>query len=262
MYAAEHIPVKWDSSLYDMQHDFVFKYGEDLVALLQPQQGERILDAGCGTGYLAHRMAESGAEVTGIDSSADMISKAKAAYPGLHFQQASITSYQVLHQYDAIFCNAVLHWIKEKEKAAANLYRNLKPGGRLVLEMGGKDNVAGIIHALTSTLALYGYKKQAAIVQWYFPSLSEYTSLLEKTGFTVSYAAYFDRPTPLKDTEHGIAEWLAMFAAAYFEGIQEKDRAVILKNVEGHLAPAHFRDGVWYADYKRLRIVAIKEKKY
>lgn len=79
----------WNANLYDSKHAFVFKYGEDLVKLLNPQEGERILDLGCGTGYLTNLIATSGAEVIGIDNSESMIAKAKSSYPGIDFRVMS-----------------------------------------------------------------------------------------------------------------------------------------------------------------------------
>lgn len=254
----ESINIKWDSALYDNKHDFVFKYGEDLIRLLQPVKGERILDLGCGTGYLANLIAESGAVVTGIDSSADMISKAKETYPGVHFRVQSAAEFVSENRFDAIFSNAVLHWIKEKELVIDAMFRNLEENGRLVLEMGGKRNVEGIVTTLKDTLLKYGFNKQAAAEQWYFPSLSEYTGLLEKRGFRVTYAAHFNRETELKNTEHGIKDWIKMFGATYLQDIGTVTLDNILSEVENKLRLTHFRDGKWFADYKRLRVVAVK----
>ncbi len=262
MLTTESIATKWNASLYDKQHDFVYKYGEDLVALLDPQAGERILDMGCGTGYLTSAIAASGAIVKGIDNAAAMIEKAKASYPAIDFQLASVIDYNEPEKYDAIFSNAVLHWVKEKELAAEKMYQHLKNNGRLVLEMGGHRNIAGILQALTSTLALFGYVEQANIEQWYFPTLSSYTGILEQAGFRVVYATHFDRETPLKDTEQGLEDWLEMFAHNYLKEINTKDKAIILRNVRKNLEQTHYRNGIWYADYKRLRIVAIKETHY
>ncbi|MFT3934384.1 MAG: methyltransferase domain-containing protein [Chitinophagaceae bacterium] len=259
MSSAESINIKWNASLYDSKHDFVFKYGEDLLELLQPKPGERIMDLGCGTGYLAKQIADAGAVVTGIDNSADMIAKAKAAYPELDFRVESATDFYSAEGYDAIFSNAVLHWIKEKEKAIDCMYLNLKDNGRLVLEMGGKANVEAIIVALRTSLVDYGFQKQAAVEQWYFPSLSAYASLLEKRGFRVTYAAHFDRETELKNTAHGIKDWIKMFGESFLKGIDEPVLDIILTEVENKLRPTHFRNGKWYADYKRLRIVAMKQ---
>lgn len=261
MNLTESIHIKWDASLYDNKHDFVFKYGEDLVSLLQPQTGEYILDIGCGTGYLSDLIAASGAIVTGIDSSVEMILQAKEAYPVPTFQVRSATDFVADKSFDAIFSNAVLHWIKEKELAIDCMYRNLKRNGRLVLEMGGKGNVAGIIQALKTSLIKHGFADNAATEQWYFPSLSEYTGLLEKRGFRVTYAAHFNRETELKNTDNGIKDWIKMFGVSYLQGINENLVDTILAETEAQLRPTHFRQGKWFADYKRLRVTAIKPVK-
>jgi len=129
------IDTKWNADLYDDKHGFVSKYGEDLVDVLAPQKGERILDLGCGTGYLADLIAKSGATVIGIDSSLDMINKAKAEYPKLEFKVQSATDFHFDEPFDAIFSNATLHWVLDKESAIDCMYTNLKRSGRLVIIM-------------------------------------------------------------------------------------------------------------------------------
>ena len=77
---------EWDANLYNAKHDFVWKYGSDVVSLLDPRAGERILDLGCGTGHLTAQIAESGAQVMGVDRSAEMVAAARLAYPNLKFE--------------------------------------------------------------------------------------------------------------------------------------------------------------------------------
>ncbi len=262
MNAVENLKNVWDSKLYDNSHDFVFKYGEDLIHLLQPKPGEYILDLGCGTGHLTRSISEAGAHVIGIDSSTEMIEQAKANWPGLDFRVQSATEFISDISFDAIFSNAVLHWVIEKEKAIDCAYRNLKKNGRFVLEMGGKRNVEGIMQALKKVLAQHGLSKLLEKPLWYFPSLGEYSSLLEKRGFRVTYASHFNRDTVLKNTEHGIKEWLKMFASFLFEGIEAATADNILTETENALRATHFRNGTWFADYKRLRVVAIKSTDY
>lgn len=249
---------KWNANLYDDKHSFVFKYGEDLVDILNPQPGERILDLGCGTGYLTSVIAATGAKVVGIDNSVEMIARAKAAYPDLEFKVQSATEFYFDEHFNAIFSNAVLHWVQDKEKAIDCMYRNLKKSGRIVLEFGGKQNVAKIITALQNSLLKHGFSENAAIPVWYFPSVGEYTSLLEKRGFRVNYAAHFNRDTKLVDSENGIKDWIKMFGSAFLKGIEPTSIDAILTETQQALAPALYRDGEWFADYKRLRIVAIK----
>ncbi len=252
------VNTNWNAHLYDNKHSFVFKYGEGLVEALSPQPGERILDLGCGTGYLAGVIASYGATVVGIDSSLEMITKAKAQHPALKFKVQSATEFYFDENFDAIFSNAVLHWVLQKEMAIDCMYRNLKKSGRIVLEMGGKYNVEKIIAALQNSLIKHGLPENAAISLWYFPSLSEYTGLLEKRGFRVTYAAHFNRETKLDDTANGIKDWIKMFGSSFLKGIDETLVDTILNEVQENLKPTHYRNGEWYADYKRLRVIAIK----
>jgi trans-aconitate methyltransferase len=249
---------KWNANLYDDKHSFVFKFGEDLVDVLNPKAGERILDLGCGTGVLSNLIAESGASVVGIDSSADMINKAKTEYSNIDFQILSATDFYFEKPFDAIFSNAVLHWVLDKESAIDCMYKNLKPGGRLVLEMGGKNNVSSIINAIKKVLIKYEFEENAKTQIWYYPSLSEYSTLLENKGFRVTYASHYDRETELKDKENGIKDWLKMFCNSYFKNIDPATLDNILNEIQSALKPVLFINDKWIADYKRLRVVAIK----
>jgi SAM-dependent methyltransferase len=227
----------WNASLYDGKHDFVWRFADSLVELLAPKSGERILDLGCGTGHLTAKLAESGAEVVGLDPSAPMRSTAQKAYPHLTFVEGDARNFS-LGAFDAVFSNAVLHWVRPPQDAVRSIAAALKPGGRFVTEFGGKGNVAAIMAACGGN-----------VPDWYFPSVAEYASLLEAHGLEVCYALLFDRPTPL-DGEGGLRDWLRQFAPAFPEA--EYDR------VEAGARPALFRDGRWTADYRRLRVVAVK----
>ena len=134
----------WNPQLYTQKHHFVYQYGEALVKLLNPQPGERILDVGCGTGELTNQISQSGAEVVGIDSSKELIVAAQQQFPGLTFLHRDATQLLDTEQYDALFSNAVLHWIKDQDTVTPRMFRALKPGGRLVAEFGGQGNVQTI----------------------------------------------------------------------------------------------------------------------
>jgi trans-aconitate methyltransferase len=253
--------MKWNAELYDQKHDFVFKYGENVLDLLQPKPGEYILDLGCGSGYLTNAIREEGAEVLGVDSSAEMIAKAEQSYPQTGFKVADATSFGYDASFNAVFSNAVLHWIKAENqpKMINAVFTALKPGGRFVAEMGGKGNVGQMISALRKLLNQYGYTQQAEMEYLFFPSVGEYTSLLEKAGFTVTYAALFDRETLLQDQAEGVKKWITMFASDFFIGVKEAHQPEILQELTQQLEPFYQRNGEWYADYKRLRFIAIKE---
>lgn len=250
--------MKWNTSLYDQQHDFVSRYGEELIELLNPQAGEHILDLGCGTGDLAALIHKKGATVTGLDNSTEMVDAARQKYPELKVDIKSASDFHYDNKMDAVFSNATLHWVLDYKNAVRCIYEVLKQKGRFVAEFGGKGNISNIINAVQASLIKHGYAAVAAQQVWYFPSLAEYTTLLEQNGFRVLWAAHFDRETLLKQ-DTGIQNWLLQFAQPFLQSLSETQKAIILKEVEEQLRPTNFKNGHWYTDYVRLRVLAIKQ---
>src|SRR4051794_40038377 len=161
----------WDANHYDASHSYVWTLAADLIELLAPRAGERVLDLGCGTGHLTARIAEAGAAVVGIDSSPEMIAEARRLFPDIRFEVADARNFAFDEPFDAVFSNAVLHWVKPPEEAAACVRRALKPGGRFVAEFGGRGNVAGVVSALDAASHAVGLG--AWEHPWYYPSIGE-----------------------------------------------------------------------------------------
>jgi trans-aconitate methyltransferase len=249
----------WNPSLYADKHAYVYGYGESLIEVLQPQINERILDLGCGTGQLSSAIAQRGAKVVGLDASPRMIAKAQEMYPELSFVVSDAANFHFNEPFDAIFSNATLHWVLYFRQAIDCMYEALKPGGRLVLEMGGKGNIQCIEDALRFRLDDHGFGLEASMPCWFFPSVAQYTSALEEVGFQVKLAQHYDRPTEMADAERGIVDWLHMFAGRFFENIPEHEQQSIMEEVQEELRPGLFRDGKWNVDYKRLRVVAVRK---
>jgi trans-aconitate methyltransferase len=245
----------WDAGLYDARHAFVWRHGASLVELLAPQPGERVLDLGCGTGHLTARIAAAGAEVVGLDSSPEMLEQARAAYPQLTFVPGDARDFAFDRPFDATFSNAVLHWVGEPGRVAACVRRALRPGGRFVAEFGGRGNVRGVVAALRAAAQRLGIAVEAPA--WYYPSVGEYASVLESSGLEPVSAVLFDRPTPLEG-EGGLRNWLRMFCGGPLESVPEERREGFLRAVEEAARPTLFRDGTWVADYRRLRVVAVR----
>jgi trans-aconitate methyltransferase len=83
--------------------------GQPVLDLLQPQAGERILDLGCGDGVLTEKLAALGAHVVGVDSSADMVAAARQRGLDARVMDARALTFE--NEFDAVFSNAVLHWV-------------------------------------------------------------------------------------------------------------------------------------------------------
>jgi trans-aconitate methyltransferase len=247
------MPDIWDSALYDDRHSFVWKKAADLIDLVDPQSGERILDLGCGTGHLTAQIAERCGEVIGLDASISMIAQARQNYPKLKFVLADARTFDLGGGFDAVFSNAALHWIPEPSRVVASVARALKPGGRFVLEMGAKGNIARIVEVLTAVLEEAGYQTNNP---WYFPSAAEYASALEQQGFEIQALWTIERWNKLEHPERGLREWLEMFAGVWFESAPSQARGALVAEIESRLRASLFRDNAWWADYRRLRVVA------
>jgi trans-aconitate methyltransferase len=244
----------WNPDAYDDAHSFVYEYGTDVLDLLDPEPGERVLDLGCGTGHLTSEVTDRGATVVGLDESSEMITTARESHPTCSFVHADATDWVPERPFDAVFSNAALHWIDDQEAVLETVRSALGPGGRFVAEFGGAGNVRAIVDALEGELTERGYD---ATQPWYFPSIGEYAPRLEAQGFEVRLARLFDRPTQLDDGEDGLAAWIGMFGEAFFEEVPDEERDEIIAAVESELRPTLFREGSWVADYRRLRFVAI-----
>lgn len=243
----------WNSQAYVKNASFVADLAMPVVELLSPQAGERILDLGCGDGRLTQKLAELGCHVIGVDASADMIKAAKAL--GLDARVLDGQDLLFDNEFDAVFSNAALHWMKSQQQVVAGVYRALKAGGRFVGEFGAHGNVATIVAALESALNARGLSIPEP---WYYPRAEEYRSLLETQGFKVVFIDTIPRPTELPGDVGG---WLQTFAQAYTSLIAKQDRQQFIAQLVNDLRASLCDDqGVWRADYVRLRFSAIKGK--
>lgn len=247
----------WNTGSYDTDMSFVSQFGESLIQLLQPKPGEQIIDWGCGTGDLAAAIAASGAIVTGIDASAEMIQAARDKHPHLRFILADGQSYVAEQPVDAVFSNAALHWLTDAKGAAASITASLRIGGRFVAEFGGLGNIASIVTELPNAFAAIDCSDKLQL-PWYFPSIGQYATLLENLGLTVDLAHCFDRPTPLEGGEQGFQRWLNTFANGILSVLTPSERENVLSYMEQTLKPKLFLDERWVMDYRRIRVVAFK----
>lgn len=248
---------KWDAGLYDAKHAFVWQKAKGLLDLLAAKPGERILDLGCGTGALTAEIAANGAQVVGVDRSASMIAEARKKFPELQFEICDARTLLFSQEFDAVFSNAVLHWILEAELVVEGVSRALRPGGRFIVEFGGKGNVRNVMMAIETALAQLGVSPDGVNI-WYYPSVAEYAPLLDQHGLEVQEAVLFERPTKLEDAERGLANWITMFCGFLLERVPEAQHIEFFRAVEHAARPTLWKADHWELDYRRLRIVAWK----
>jgi SAM-dependent methyltransferase len=243
----------WDPQAYGREGAFVHKLAGGVVEWLNAQPGERILDLGCGDGQLTAQLAAMGAKVAGVDSSAAMVEAARSR--GVAAEQGNAERLPFpASQFDAVFSNAALHWVRGQDEMMTEVRRVLRRGGRFVAEMGGHGNIAAIRVALMAVLARHGYADREDGVN-YYPAPDSYRGRLERHGFTVERIELIPRPTPLG--EGGMAGWLNTFRCGVLDALPKEIRQTVIDETCALLIPAlQDEKGNWVADYVRLRFIA------
>jgi trans-aconitate methyltransferase len=245
----------WNPTLYDDRAAFVSELATDLVHWLRPRAGERILDLGCGTGTLTAQIAGQGAHVTGIDRSTEMIESARAKYAEPSFEVADGQDLSYVAEFDAVFSNAALHWMPRANDVLRGVQRALVPGGRFVAEFGGAGCVQTVVNAVADILREWEIDP-APFLSWFFPSPGRYAGLLESSGLVPRELRYFERPTPVAGAD-GLSAWLALFQSDLMKALGDR-WPELCRKASLRCQSALFRDGKWWLDYVRLRIVATK----
>jgi trans-aconitate methyltransferase len=255
MSAVETTPPKpvqrWSADDYAKNGRFVSELARPVLDLLAPRRGERILDLGCGDGVLTEQIVATGADALGADLSEELL--AAAAARGLKVRKVDGHALPFEAEFDAVFSNAALHWMRRPDLVIAGVARALKSRGRFVGELGGHGNVAAIATAMRAVGALH-HGDPVKVAPWFFPAVAEYRRLLEQGGFTVETIMLVPRPTPL---DIGMRGWLETFGRSFFEQFEEAERAEVFAEVIELLRPSLCdADGEWTADHIRLRFAA------
>ncbi len=150
----------WNAGEYAKHSKAQQVWARELIAKLHLQGSENILDLGCGDGKVTAEIAAAVARgsVLGIDNSDSMIALARKAYsadqcPNLRFQLADAQALPFNQEFEIVFSNAALHWIRDHEPVLDGIYKSLRPGGRMLLQMGGRGNAAAILSVLDDMIS-------------------------------------------------------------------------------------------------------------
>lgn len=248
--------ITWDAKTYQQGFSFVPSYGEDVLGLLTVAPGSTVVDLGCGTGALTAKLKEHGYDVTGIDASDEMLATARAERPDIRFERGDAVDLRLDHPVDAIFSNAVMHWIDADKQDAAlvSIASNLRPGGEFVFEFGGRG-CAETVHATLENI--FEEHGRTYLRTFYFPTIGEYAPMVERHGMRVELALLFDRPTPLPEGRT-VSDWIRMFDMRPFDGIPADEALEMIDEAERRLQGSLLLNDVWYIDYVRIRMRARK----
>jgi trans-aconitate 2-methyltransferase len=205
------VPDTWNPDQYEKFRHERRQPFLDLVELIRPAPGMRVVDLGCGTGELTRLLHDrlAARATVGVDSSAAMLGKsAPFATAGLSFEQGDIGEFRADSTYDLVFSNAALHWVAYHEPLFARLAAGLAPGGQLAVQMPANfDEASHVVAAEVAgeepfRAALAGYSRVTNVL-----APETYARLLDRLGFTEQHVRLqvYGHKLPRRDD---VVEWV------------------------------------------------------
>jgi len=219
----------WDAADYAKSSPAQKCWARELVQNIGLCGHERVLDIGCGDGKVSAEIARClpAGSVTGLDRSPSMIRFAREvfpnnSYPNLSFEEGDVQALDYENAFDVVFSSAALHWVYDQRPVLAGISRALKSGGRMVVQMGGKGNAAGIFVVLDRMLAEPAWARYFSgfSFRYGFFSPEEYRPWLESAGLRPVRAGLFPKEMVYPD-QNGLAGWLRTTWMPYIERVPE-----------------------------------------
>lgn len=220
---------RWNPSDYAAHSSAQESWARELVEKLALAGHEHVLDIGCGDGRITEMIARlvPDGRVVGADSSEEMIHHAREAFPpkrhpNLSFFMADARDLPFREEFDIVFSNACLHWIADHRPVLAGIARSLRPGGRILLQMGGRGNAAGVVDAVAPLI------REPEWREWFggfsfpygFHGPDEYRVWLAEAGFAEADARLIPKDM-VHDGPEGLAGWVRTTWLPYIERVPD-----------------------------------------
>lgn len=239
-------------------------WGEKLIARLDVQGSESVLDLGCGAGTLAARIAElvPKGEVLGIDASQGMIDAAlPKAGANLSFRRMDIDDIDFVERFDIAFSNATLHWVLDHRRLYRNVLRALRPGGRIHFNFAGDGNCSNLFRIVRDAMALERFAPHFAGFQWpwYMPTLDEYKTLVASAGLrdTRLWGENADKYFP---DQESMIQWIDQPSIVpVLAQVPENDKPAFRQYIiRRMLDETKQPDGNYFETFRRINVAAVK----
>ncbi|MDF1744056.1 MAG: methyltransferase domain-containing protein [Gimesia sp.] len=232
----------WNSTDYKQNSQAQQKWAVELLGKISLSGSEDVLDLGCGDGKVTAEIANLviHGSVVGIDYSRPMIELAKQHYSAteyahLSFLEMDATQLSFEERFDVVFSNAALHWVKNHKPVVEGMYRSLKSGGKILLQMGGQGNAAQILSVING---LQSQKEwQPYFENFEFPygflGTEEYTSLLNEAGFSIKRVELIPKDME-QDGQHGLEGWIRTTWMPYTDQVPEEKREQFIRELSSN----------------------------
>ncbi|UZW65044.1 class I SAM-dependent methyltransferase [Priestia flexa] len=237
---------------------FISSFGGNVMNMLSPQVGENILEIGSGNGYMANQLSSLGVNITGIDSSENMIEQSQHHYPHVHFMRVNALDLDYEDQFDAVFSQNTLHLIHPPTVVIKNIYRALRLQGRFVTEFNGTKTTfilfltrccaslsfSILFHLIFLSLFIF------RVLENTLPCLSSMDSMFKALFISYSLSFY--------STKMLLRNWLDTHASSLFNNITPETKQIIFNRVEDKLQKTFFKQDEWCLPAAYIRVQAVK----
>ena len=232
---------------------------------LDLQGDEYILDLGCGNGLLTEKLAKRVPEgrVIGVDSSASMLEQAKShMVDNVEFRLLDIENMGVEGEFDVVFSNAALHWVKDHSSVLRMIYNSLKKNGIMRVQFAGEGNCTNLAGVFMEAISSPGFKFDFKSFEWpwYMPGTAEYEELLKSAGFEECrvWIENADRNFP---DEESFVGWIEQPSLVPFVSFLPEDRSPLFRDVvvDNAKKVARQPDGNYFEYFRRLNVYAVKK---
>jgi trans-aconitate 2-methyltransferase len=256
---------EFDGDKYKQASEHQKSWGKRLIAELEFKGGERIFDLGCGDGALTAELAKLVPDgfVLGIDASENMVETARKNYAGanLRFELLNINAIDFESEFDLVFSNATLHWVKDHGKLLRYVYKALRNEGTARFQFAGDGNCSNLIRTLRETMSAKEYASYFINFDWpwYMPSVDEYKALLDEVAF-VEKKVWSENADKHFESAEAMTKWIDQPSLVPFLGyVAEKERqrfrdAVVEQMIEETLQ----NDGTYFETFRRINVLVRK----
>jgi len=256
---------EFDGDKYKRASEHQKSWGNKLIAELEFEGDERILDLGCGDGVLTAELAKVVPDgfVLGIDASDNMIETARKdhARANVRFELLDINAIDFESEFDLVFSNATLHWVKDHHKLLRNVFKALKDGGAARFQFAGDGNCSNLIRILREVMSAKKYSSYFLEFDWpwYMPAVDEYRALLDEAAFAEKRVWSENADTYFRSEEELIG-WIDQPSLVPFLGyVAEKDRQRFRDVVVERMINETLQDdGSYFETFRRINLLARK----
>lgn len=255
---------EFDGEKYKAASSHQKEWGRNLMSKISLQGSEKILDLGCGDGQLTERLSllVPNGKVLGIDASIGMINTAKKiCRDNLDFIHMDINQLHFSNEFNIIFSNAALHWVKDHHRLLQNSYAALKPGGILLWDFGSEGNCSHFLEVMQKKKTEDNYMDffRDFEMPWFMPSKSHYEELIANIGYSHFTITEVNRDRYFSTSDEMI-QWIDQpCIVPFIECIPAVLKSTFREEViEEMLKKTQQSDGTCFETFRRLQIYAQK----